>query len=71
MEWIFKGNKAFDGWEKVWAIVICLAIYGIVALYRAGTFDRIIAGISAFLKKIDHSIDHSVKRPDTKDTNNQ
>ena len=63
MEWIYKGNKALHGMDKLWAVGICLVIFLIVTLFQLGAFDGIISKISGALKKIDRSIDRSVNRP--------
>jgi hypothetical protein len=64
MDWIYKGNKALHGTDKLWAVGICLVIFLIVTLYQLGAFDGIISKkISGALKKIDRSIDHSANRP--------
>ena len=71
MEWIFKGNKAFHGTDKLWAIAICIVIFLIVGLYQIGTFDWIISKISRVLKGIDHLVDHSVNRDKTNKEKNK
>ena len=41
MEWIFKGNKAFHGTDKLWAIAICIVIFLIVGLYSSKCGRRV------------------------------
>ena len=63
----YKGLKALHGWDKVWGLAFCIVIFVIVELYKTGAFDGIISRIGKVLKKIDHAIDHSAKRPEDKE----
>lgn len=60
--WFIKGYKALDGWDRLWAILIVLALFVIASLYAGGCFDGVLSKIGEILKKIDHSIDHSANR---------